>query len=213
MRRYLIFMMVALSMSLFLLHFVQARRGSENANEMSITQTGDVEADKDIEVRRKLEELLLPVGVRIGGSVFGTQSNVYNQLRIRWDAYVKAPEFIDPARDQYDRGSEFTVVGERKDVGSLPRLRAIELSSEQILMVGVNSQEELQAWSLIADPRVLRVEAPDSAGKLRGKVLHRSTPEFHVNVPVDLEITELRFYQPHWTGKAFTLELLGAVRF
>jgi hypothetical protein len=123
------------------------------------------------------------------------------ELRIRWDGYDAGP----PA-------NAFTLLQRRVFSGSLPRNRTPELAEGQILIVFVGGEGEELDSQLIPDPRVLRSEAPDSTGIITGEILqHPSPSELLIAFADDPTITELRIYQPRWTGSTFVLDLLGAV--
>ena len=92
----------------------------------------------------------------------------------------------------------------------LARQRNLELSPAQILVVALNEKQEVLWWSAENDPRVLRVETADDAGRLSGgDIVYRNETELLVSLPADDSITNVRLYHPNWDGEKFQLELIG----
>lgn len=94
----------------------------------------------------------------------------------------------------------------------LARQRSLELSTTQILIVALNEKQQVLWWTLQTDPRILRLETADDAGRLSNPdVVYRNEADLLVSLPVDATITETRFYRPNWNGKEFSLELIGSL--
>jgi hypothetical protein len=174
-------------------------------------QSDSPNPDREQALRNKLDSLLSPVGVSVGNSLQSIQVEGYRQVQVRWNAYEGSADVINPMEQQSALNPEMRLLGERKEKGGLPKQRTLELSTEQILVVAVDSKQQLKAWTLIADPRILRAELPDAKGKLSKHLLHYSKPQFSVAFPDMPEIKELRFYAPNWTGTEITLVLIGSV--
>jgi hypothetical protein len=132
------------------------------------------------------------------------------EFRVRWttNAGIRSPN--NPASAQSLTGEGFSLVDSRQTRGPMPRQRMPELSSDQILVVMTDQQGEQTGWALVPDPRIIRAESPGPDGILTGQVLYLSSAEFLVPVPAG-SATGMRFYQPFWTGKEFSLILLGTV--
>lgn len=161
-----------------------------------------------------LRALLSPVGVAVGDSAQSAPADTYREVRIRWDAYPGAPPIIDLAESgRFAKGRAFAVTGRRKRKGTLPLQRSLELSPERLLVVGVDAAGQMRSWAVVGDPRVLRAESPEPDNVLKGRMLHRTRPQFVVNLPDDQETKELRLYLPRWTGAEYVLEPLGVVPF
>jgi hypothetical protein len=158
--------------------------------------------------------LLLIIMGLISVGVFGAPAwgQTFHEVRVRWDAYPGLPteSVLEPQR--FHAASLFAVVERRRASGAMPRQRAIELSSDQLLIIAVDRLGHDRQRRLLPDPRLLRAEWPDPTGQLQGVVLHRANAEFFLPVPDDPAITELHMYHPRWTGSAFALDLLGTVR-
>lgn len=199
------------------LAFAQSgQRESRSADTSAKLQ--EAKSKKDKMVASSLRTLLDPQGVSVeetallrGDEV--SQTNAYREVRLRWDAYLNAPEMVEADTENYAKGRGLIITGRRKMKGTLPLPRSVELARDQILVAAINGQGQLRWWSLVADPRVLRAESPDERGQLSGQVLHRSRPEFIVNIPDDAEIKALHFYQTRWTGSEFVLEPLASIPF
>lgn len=152
---------------------------------------------------------VLVLGVSLSPAVESAQT--VQEVRVHWDAYVGgAPQGVRTPRSAQPSES-FTILERRRLPGKLPRQRNPELSSDQLMVVAVNALGETVDTQLILDPRVIRAETPGQTGEVSGQVLHRANPEFLLNLPDDSAITELRLYQPRWTGSAFTLDFLGTI--
>jgi hypothetical protein len=92
------------------------------------------------------------------------------------------------------------------------RLRALELSETQILVVATDSQRQLTWWTAMADPRFLRAETSDDQGHLvDGGGLYRRSVAFVLEVPDDQQTVQLEVYHPRWNGATFELEPLGVI--
>ena len=212
MKKFKILVLVLTLMQLVSFGSSYARKEKQGI-EPSAFQPPASQSSREDGVRSKLEALLSPVGVSVRNFSAPTQLDTYRQLRLQWTAYLGAAEVFNPQEEQYSAGQEITILEQRKGKGRLPHQRSLELSTEQLLVIAIDAQGQLQAWTLIADPRIIRAEVPASTGNLSGKRLHRSRPEFLVDLPDHPEITQLRFYHPNWTGKEFTLELVGSASF
>ncbi|MDQ3132939.1 MAG: hypothetical protein M3Q99_19590 [Acidobacteriota bacterium] len=92
------------------------------------------------------------------------------------------------------------------------RQRSLELSTTQILIVALNEKQQVLWWHLQTDPRILRLETADDAGRLSNPdVIYRDETDLLVSLPDDETITETRFYHPNWDGREFSLELIGSL--
>jgi hypothetical protein len=146
----------------------------------------------------------------LGQFVTGVNAQMIQEVRIGWDASVesRAPGVAGERRQAPDR---FTLLERRTNPGMVARQRNPELSSDQILVVAVDSVGNEINRQLVADPRVVRTELPDPAGRLKHEVLHRTRTELLITLPDDPAIAEIRLYHPRWTGSTFALDLLGTV--
>jgi hypothetical protein len=146
----------------------------------------------------------------IGQSVTGANAQMVQEVRITWDASAesRAPG-VDGERRQAP--NRFTLLGRQTGPGLLARQRNPELSSDQIVVVAVDSVGNEIDRQLVADPRVVRTELPAPSGRLKHEVHHRTRTELMITLPDDPAIAEIRLYHPRWTGNTFALDLLGTV--
>jgi hypothetical protein len=94
----------------------------------------------------------------------------------------------------------------------IARQRSLELSTTQILIVALNEKQQVLWWTLQTDPRILRLETADDAGRLSNPdLVYRNEADLLVSLPADETIKETRFYHPNWNGKDFSLELIGSL--
>jgi hypothetical protein len=157
-----------------------------------------------------LVALILGVGL----SAATANAQTVQEVRVRWDAYVDTAPKIAPqgrAIAPPQPSESFTVLERRRIPGKIPRQRNPELSSDHLVVEAMNGLGETVDKQLIRDPRVLRAEVPGRTGELGGRALRRADPEFLLALPDDPAITEVRVYQPRWTGSAYSLDLLGTI--
>jgi hypothetical protein len=95
--------------------------------------------------------------------------------------------------------------------GVLPKQRSAELSPTQVVVVALDAEGRMRWCGLVADPRLLRAEAPGEDGALTGQVLYKESAEFVIQYPDDEAVAEVRLYHPDWDGQKFSLALVGAV--
>jgi hypothetical protein len=161
--------------------------------------------------KQMLEELIRGVGVSVEDLSLPSMPTSSQDIRVRWQGDASALPTGSPTERQPSSPNSLSVLSRQTGSESLPRHRAPMLSSDQVLVLAVDTQKQLKGWTLIPDPRVLRAEFPDSGGQLRGQIIYRSSAEFVVALPDDPAIAELHFYHPRWTGKAFILDLIEAI--
>jgi hypothetical protein len=133
-----------------------------------------------------------------------------SEIRVRWAAVTQAARTAQGLNRSADT-SAFSLAEKRQTAGPMPRQRMPELSPNQILVVFMDEKGEQEDWALIQDPRILRAEIPGPNGELSGKTIYRSNAEFLVPFSGSLRAASLKFYLPHWTGKEYSLDLLGAL--
>jgi hypothetical protein len=170
--------------------------------------TRSIEPDKASAIQSTLASLLIDSGVRVEAAVPEVHSHNYKELHVRWQSAGAGGQ--SKLVKQPLAGSLTVLAAVRKE-GTLPRARSFELSTNQILTVAVDAQKNLRWWQLLLDPRLVRAETPNDAGELHSEEYYQTNVDFMIALPSDPAIKEVRFYQPHWTGKDFQLELLSAL--
>lgn len=164
--------------------------------------------------QQQLQKLMSKVGVDVlDVNVRADQVQTYRELKIRWADTAKSTTELRPANsaDEQTPAPSVSIVDDKKRSGTLPRQRSLELSPAHIFIAGVDATNKLRWWSIILDPRVIRVETPTPTGELRGEVYYAANVNFAVAFPDDPEIAQLRFYHPVWNGTDFDLKLLTVV--
>jgi hypothetical protein len=131
-----------------------------------------------------------------------------HELTIRWRPY---PGDAPIAAGAAPPAADFALLQRRAVTGPLPRQRNPQLSEDQLVAIAVDAAGRESDWQLIKDPRVLRAEFPDDTGRLSGQVMHRTEAEFLLTLPALGTYTEVRMYQPVWTGTEFRLRFLGSI--
>jgi hypothetical protein len=160
-----------------------------------------------------VEALLAGAGLKVDAIPNATGAEESLDVRVRWNAYVTDEENIKPGGAPATPGGGFVIHSARRVPEGRVIARAPELSSNTMIVVATDKDQQVRAWTLVADPRVLRQEEPNQTGELRKQLLHKSKPEFFVSLPDDATVTSLRFYGLLWGGRDFSLELRGTVPF
>ncbi len=102
------------------------------------------------------------------------------------------------------------IVTEHRSVYESPlRQRNPELSSQQLVLNALDSNGKEVAQIIIDDPRLVRAQTVNPAGEITCEVLYQEGVDFSVVLPDEPDLTELKIYQPHWTGTTYKLELIG----
>ena len=185
-------------------YMAQESNSSPETSQGQVTQSA--EPAKDATLSSKLSTLLSKEGVRVESSLLNLDSQAYRELRVRWQSSVSAVQ--DGLLKQAGPGAVTLLNSFRKE-GRLPRDRALEPSSNQILMIATDAEGKLRWWKLSLDPRLIRAEVPAVTGELKGEEYYLKSIDFVVTYPDEAGITEVRLYHPHWTGKEVQLELIS----
>jgi hypothetical protein len=91
------------------------------------------------------------------------------------------------------------------------RERNPQIGPDDIVVVALDAQGNEVSWQRIKDPRILRAEMPDAAGRLSGQTLYRTDTELTVTVPDDVMAVALDVYEPVETGGTLSLRALAHV--
>jgi hypothetical protein len=149
-----------------------------------------------------LESLALPV-VASGQTI--------QEVRVQWTTSPPLPPGTSAERRNQTVSHLFSILDQQKMSGRLPRQREPELSSDKVVIVARAAGGKIIDWQVVADPRIIRAEAPVPGGELDGRVLYRDRADFLFTLPDDPDIERIDFYQPRWTGRQFDLDLIGGV--
>lgn len=153
-----------------------------------------------------VEALVAPEGVRPSG-LTAQEASESIELRLRWKAYATDRPLIPPHSERPDK--KITPLKVTRSAYQAPQLRSAELSKESVLVAAIGAQRQLLAWTIIPDPRLVRSEHGDSAGRLSNKVFHRTDPVFTVVLPYRPGIVEVGLYAPEWSGSAWAVSLIA----
>jgi hypothetical protein len=117
---------------------------------------------------------------------------------------------LKPLETQPSLNQRVTVLERRGIPGPPPRQRNVEVSSQHIVVLGVDEIGRELARVVINDPRLIRAEIFDSSGEIIStKLIYREFADILLVFPEDPRLFELKFYHPKWTGVNFTLEPIG----
>lgn len=204
-----IFLVLGLLLTAISTYFAQGDR--QQSGKPSTVAQPSREAARQMMIEDQLETLLAPTGVSVSGvGEIGpaSRSAGYTETLMRWTA--KPSSSTGPTGAQQQSTHVLTILEQTSREGTLPRQRSLELSEEQVLVVGVGADNRMRWWTLIPDPRLMRAEFPGPDGELSGRTVMLTEADFSVAHPADSSITELRFYHPRLTAKGFVLETIGA---
>jgi len=155
------------------------------------------------------EQLMASVPAAPAAST-STQPAGAQEIMVTWHTSAATSSAPQPSPPVPPPENQFEVTGRRTLTGPLPLERHPELSSDQLAVVGADSNGSVVFWSLIKDPRIVRAEQPGAGGVLTGRVLYRGPVDFLVALPDSPQIVQVGLYQPRWTGAQWILDLLGA---
>jgi hypothetical protein len=153
---------------------------------------------------QKLASLMATVGIRVDRANYFVSGQTYQSLGLVLTTDRSANNSLIQTFTARVNSNE-------RRTGVLPRHRSMELSSQHLVLVTVDTSNHLRWWSSIPDPRILRAEEPDANNRLSGRVIFQPTVEAMIEIPDDPSAIELRFYHPQWTDDRFVLTLVSTV--
>jgi hypothetical protein len=117
---------------------------------------------------------------------------------------------LKPTQVQPPPSERVKVLEKRRISGKIPRQRNVELSSQHLVVIGLDENGKEIDRVLVNDPRLIRAEIFDQSGNIVSKKLfYRENAEFSLVFKDDPSLRVLKFYHPNWTGTKFVLELIG----
>lgn len=135
------------------------------------------------------------------------------------DLRMKAP--VEGARDFVEvtgtlsrgrKGSRtLDVDRQRVQSGSLPVLRSIEPSHDELVMVATDDQGRVRYSAPVTDPLVIRAEFPDADGTLHAEEVERRAADIVLRVPDDPAIVEISLYRPTFSKGVTSYALVSTV--
>ena len=132
-----------------------------------------------------------------------------DEFRLRLNTQID-DSTLKPSKVQPAPTERVTVLERRRIFGQVPRQRNVELSSQHLVVIGLDENGREIAQIVVADPRLIRAEIFDSSGKIvSNKYIYQEHAEFSLIFPEDPLLRMLNFYQPNWTGTKFVLEFVG----
>ena len=93
-----------------------------------------------------------------------------------------------------------------------PRQRSAEMTSDHLLVVVLDSRQEVRYWQIVIDPRLVRGEFPDANGNLHGTQFLRPYVELNVSIPDSIDAAEVRILAPTWPDGGLVLTPLAALK-
>jgi hypothetical protein len=132
------------------------------------------------------------------------------ELRVQWTTSPALPPGTPVAR-LGQVSHLFSILRRQTMTGRLPRQREPELSADRVVIVARDGNGNIVDWQVVADPRLIRAEAPTAGGPLSGREFYLERADFLFALPDQPGIARVDFYQPRWTGVNFELDLIGGV--
>jgi hypothetical protein len=157
----------------------------------------------------KLESLLKSEAVEVSdANLLASPAEKSKTLRVRLTAtnFSGEKDLSDQAASQ-----AVSLLELKSNGGAASRMRSLELSPTQILIVSLDEQNRLVWWTTQPDPRLFRAETADDSGRLSGEEKYQETAEMLFSLPDDEKISKIRFYHPQWNGAEFNLRLVGSL--
>ena len=153
------------------------------------------------------------VAIRLGSTGVGWAADLENRNNGR-EIRVKLMPAGEPisatvSDEPATLAQSVTVLENRSVAGPLARQRSLELSSEQIVVVGLDDNGNELSRVTVMDPRFIRAEAPDASGRLTHRIIYLESAELVVVFPEHPDLASIRLYHPRWTGADYVLELIG----
>jgi len=120
---------------------------------------------------------------------------------------------LKPSKVQPTPSERVTVLERRRISVQVPRQRNVELSSQHLVVIGLDENGLEIARVVVIDPRLIRAEIFDPSGEIvSNKLIYREHAEFSLVFKDDPRLRRLKFYHPNWTGTKFVLDLIGETK-
>ncbi len=203
-----VFLPLKLMPGLLLATIALSLTGAFNVAKAQNQQNIQVEEKRQAERinEQKLASLMAVAGIQVDQASRVNLGETYQSLQLKLNTNSNAAVSTSLAQTF----STNIRSSERRN-GELPRHRSVELSSQHLVVLTVDSANRLRWWTLISDPRLIRAEEADVNNRLSGSVVYQPDFETIVEIPDDPVATELRFYHPQYTGDHFDLTLVSTV--
>ncbi len=145
----------------------------------------------------------------IGHFVCPAVARPADEFRLRLSMQID-DSTLKPAKIQPPPTERMTVLERRRISGQVPRQRNVELSSQHLVVIGLDENGQEIARVVVIDPRLIRAEIFDPSGEIvTNKLIYREHAEFSLVFTEDPRLRKLKFYHPNWTETKFALELIG----
>ena len=145
----------------------------------------------------------------IGHFVCPTVAKPADEYRLRLSMQID-DSTLKSAKVQPAPSERVTVLERRRLSGKVPRQRNVELSSQHLVVIGLDENGLEIARVVVLDPRLIRAEIFDPSGEIvSNELIYQEYADLLLVFPDDPRLRKLKFYHPNWTGKKFVLELIA----
>ena len=159
--------------------------------------------------RRNIVLLSMVFIIIIGHFVCPAVARPADEFRLRLSMQID-DSALRPAEVQPSPSERVTVLERHRIPGKVPRQRNVELSSQHLIVSGLDENGQEIARVVVIDPRLIRAEIFDSSGEIvSNEFIYKENVEFSLVFTEDPRLRRLKFYHPTWTGTKFILELIG----
>lgn len=98
-----------------------------------------------------------------------------------------------------------------RGVGALQYERDPQLSTDSLVVISADAAGRELDWRLVRDPRLVRGETADAAGRISGQPFRRVEADLLVDIPDNPAIVAVRIYEVQWVEREFVLSLVTTV--
>jgi len=159
-------------------------------------------------IRRFFAFLTMVLMIMIVHFVCPTIARTADEFRLRLN--MQSDSELKPAEVQPSPSERVTVLDGRRIPGKAPRHRNVELSSQHLLVIGLDENDREITRAVIIDPRLIRSEIFNSSGEIvSSELIYKDNVEFSLAFSDDPRLRRLKIYHPNWRGNTFSLKLIG----
>ncbi len=162
--------------------------------------------------RHRLVFLLLPVAVFMAAGFAAPPGAVAREellvhLSTKIDGAARKPLQLQRKPDQRVR-----ILERRATAGpAAAKKQFAKLSSNHIVVIGLNEEGDELNRSVLLDPRLIRAEifSPTTGKIIHSDQIYLEDVDFIVDLPDGAGIRKIQFFHPRWTGAEFVLDLIA----
>lgn len=105
--------------------------------------------------------------------------------------------------------AQVSVLDAERKAGATQKLRHIEYSDNQLVVLGLAADGTEKARIVVADPRLVRAESHIAGDQWESAVIYRRSVDFLVALPDDPSIAIISVLKPRWTGSEWLFDAIA----